>query len=128
MSPQPTDIKLYEKVKRKIMTEYPTHSAYRSGLIVKAYKKAYEKKYGNVHSAYVGKKPVRTGLVRWFEEDWRNQRGEIGMKYKSDIYRPTKRVTHKTPTTLYELTPTELNRARREKSRTRRVSRFRTRD
>ena len=34
----PTDKKLYEKVKAEIYKKYPTHSAYRSGLLVKEYK------------------------------------------------------------------------------------------
>ena len=35
---QPTDKKLYEKVKAEIYKKYPKHSAYRSGLLVKEYK------------------------------------------------------------------------------------------
>lgn len=57
-------------------------------------------------------------------EEWRNQRGEVGYKYKSDIYRPTKRVTAKTPVTINELTTHELRIARDRKRRTGRVKRF----
>lgn len=122
--PQPTDTKLYDQVKRNIYRKHPKHSAYRSGLLVQAYKKAFRKKYGS-KSPYKGKKPKRSGLTRWYAEDWRNQRGEVGYRYKSDVYRPTKRITKKTPITFSELSPREIRRARRSKSRTRRVSRFR---
>ena len=35
---EPTDRKLYAKIKTKIISEYPINSAYRSGIIVKKYK------------------------------------------------------------------------------------------
>jgi len=122
--PQPTDPILYQQVKEKIYRKYPQHSAYRSGLLVQAYKKAFQKKYPS-KSPYKGQKPKRSGLSRWYAEDWRNQRGEIGYQYKSDVYRPTRRITSKTPLTFSELSRREIQRARRSKSRTRRVSRFR---
>ena len=37
---EPSDKKLYEKVKKEIYKKYPKHSAYRSGLLVKQYKAA----------------------------------------------------------------------------------------
>ena len=42
--PEPTDKILYNKIKRNMYKKYPKHSAYRSGLIVKAYKKTFKKK------------------------------------------------------------------------------------
>ena len=36
---EPTNKKLYEKVKKEIYAKIPKHSAYRSGLVVKEYKK-----------------------------------------------------------------------------------------
>ena len=42
-------------------------------------------------------------------------------KFKSDIFRPTVRVTKDTPTTFAELTTEEIAKARREKARTVRV-------
>jgi hypothetical protein len=42
----------------------------------------------------------------------------------SDIYRPTVKVSKKTPTTFQELTNKEIERARREKARTGRVKKF----
>ena len=112
---KPADSKLYEKVKAKIYKQIPTHSAYRSGLIVQEYKRRGGK--------YEGPKP-KAGLTRWFKEDWRNQRGEVGYKKRGDIYRPTKRVTEKTPVTLQELAPGELKTAMRKKATKGKVDRF----
>ena len=121
--PVPSNKKLYEKIKAKVYKRIPKHSAYRSGLVVQEYKKAFKKKYGN-KQPYIGKKTVKRGLKRWFKEKWVNQRGEIGYKYKSDIYRPSKRITKKTPTTHGELSKKQIKRARTEKYRTGHVKRF----
>ncbi len=122
--PKPKDMNLYNKVKRQLYKRIPQHSAYRSGILVKNYKKAYFKKYKK-HNAYTGKKTKKRGLKRWFLEDWKNQRGEIGFKYKHDIYRPTNRITKNTPLTHDELTKKELKKARQTKYRKGRVYRFR---
>lgn len=120
----PTDTNLYERIRRKVYKRMPIHSAYRSAILVKEYKAAYLSKH-NSNDAYVGKKPTKqSGLKRWLAEEWRNQRGEVGYKYKSDIYRPTKRVSAKTPTTINELTKRELRIARDKKRRVGRVKRF----
>lgn len=121
---EPADKALYNKTKKNIYKKYPKHSAYRSGLLVQAYKKAFSKKYGNKKQPYFSKGQGTTGLERWFAEKWLNQRGEVGYKYKSDIYRPTKRVTKKSPTTFGELTNKQIKRARSEKYRTGHVKRF----
>ena len=55
------DIKLYEIIKNKVYNKYPRHSAYRSGILVKEYKKAYFKKYKS-NEAYNGKTPTKKGL------------------------------------------------------------------
>lgn len=117
------DKDLYEKIKKEIYLKYPKHSAYRSGLIVKKYKEEYEKKYKN-NNAYFGKKDNSKGLIRWFNEDWRNQRGEIGYKKKGDIYRPTKRVNKNTPTTFNELSKQQIENAIKEKKIKGRVKKF----
>lgn len=123
MANKPKDSKLYEKVKRLIYIKYPQHSAYRSGILVKEYKKMYYKKYKSI-DAYEGKKRKKKGLARWFEEKWLNQRGEVGYKKPGDIYRPTIRVTKKTPVTMNELTKKQINKARNEKRDTGRVLKF----
>jgi|TARA_R100000479_G_scaffold168993_1_gene110397 hypothetical protein len=119
---EPKDLALYNKVKKEIYKKYPKHSAYRSGLLVKTYKERYKKKHGK-GEAYKGKK-TKKGLSRWFKEDWRNQRGGKGYKKKGDVYRPTKRVSKKTPATFKELSKKEIKAAQKEKKRTGRVKKF----
>ena len=52
----PSDKKLYNKTKKNIYKKIPKHSAYRSGILVKTYKKNYAKKYGKKKNPYIGKK------------------------------------------------------------------------
>jgi hypothetical protein len=121
---EPTDQALYAKTKKRVYKKHPKHSAYRSGILVQSYKKSFKKKYGSKRSPYKGEKPTTKGLKRWFNEKWVNQRGEVGYKNKSDIYRPSRRVTKKTPKTHGELTRKQVKRARREKYKKGRVRRF----
>jgi len=123
--PEPASRALYERVKADVYAENPRHSAYRSGAVVKRYKRAFAAKYGSRRRPYKGAKPTRRGLPRWFAEDWQNQRGEYGYEHKSDIYRPRIRVTRDTPPTHGELTRREVRRAQREKASKGRVRRFR---
>ena len=113
---EPLDKELYEKIKKEVWSEYKVPSAYRSAQLVKRYKEA--------GGTYSGKKDKDAPLNRWLDEAWKNQRGEVGYKYKSDVYRPTVRINSKTPTTFNELTSTEIERARNEKYRTGRVDKF----
>ena len=122
--PTPRDKKLYNKTKKYIYKKYPKHSAYRSGHLVKKYKEAYSKKYGKNKNPYIGKKTKKVGLKRWFAEKWRNQRVKVGYKCKNDVYRPTKRITSKTPKTFSELSKKNITRRRGEKYRTGRVKKF----
>jgi hypothetical protein len=119
-----SDIQLYNKTKKYIYLKYPKHSAYRSGLLVQLYKKKFATKYGNKKNPYKGTKKKNTGLSRWFNEKWVNQRGEIGYKYQNDIYRPSKRVTKKTPKTFKELNKKSIKNSRTQKYITGRVKRF----
>ena len=121
---KPVDKALYNKTKKQLYKKYPKHSAYRSGLLVQAYKKAFASVYGSKKEPYVGKRTKKVGLNRWFAEKWLNQRGEVGYKYKSDVYRPTKRITKKTPTTFGELSKKQIKKARTEKYKTGHVKRF----
>ena len=121
---KPKDIELYNIIKNKIYHKIPKHSAYRSGILVKKYKQEFTNKYGKNKNPYFGKKSVKIGLNRWFKEDWRNQRGEIGYRYKNDIYRPSKRITIKTPITHNELSSKRIIRARSKKYRKGRVDKF----
>ena len=121
----PRDSTLYEKTKIEINKKYPNPSAYRSGILVKTYKKRYAKKYGPNKQPYIGKKTQKVGLARWFREKWVNQKGEVGYHSKSDVYRPSRRITLKTPITYGELSSNEIRKARRTKYRKGRVPRFR---
>ena len=107
MKNEPLDKELYEKLKKEVWAMDDKPSAYRSGMLVKLYREAGGK--------YSGDKDKDEGLPLWFASKWKNQRGEVGYKYKSDVYRPTVRINSKTPTTFQELTPEEIERARREK-------------
>ena len=113
--PKPTNKTLYNRVAARIKKKVPKHSAYRSGLIVKAYKKAGGK--------YSGTKS-KGNLGRWFKEKWRNQRGGVGYKKKGDVYRPTKRVSKKTPKTFKELGKKRVKKAQSRKRKTGRVKKF----
>jgi len=105
---------LYKKARAKYSKM--EHSAYKSNLVVKEYKK--------LGGKYGGKKPTKTGLVRWNKEKWRNQRGGIGYKKKGDVYRPTKRITKKTPKTFKELGKKRIKKAMKEKKKTGRVKKY----
>lgn len=121
--PIPTDLKLYAVIKEKVYRDNPVHSAYRSGRLVQEYKRAFSAKYGS-KSPYQGQASPRAGLRRWFDEEWRNQRGEVGYSRPDDVYRPTRRITVETPLTFDELTERDLRAARAVKRRTGRVRRF----
>ena len=121
--PEPKDKAIYATVKTKVYKNIPKHSAYRSGVLVKHYKSSFKRKYGN-KNPYLGSYTKKTGLRRWFDEKWVNQRGRVGYKYKNDIYRPTKRITKQTPTTHTELSNDQIARARKEKYTKGRVRRF----
>jgi len=113
--PQPTNKTLYNKVKAEIIKKVPKHSAYRSGMIVKEYKKRGGK--------YSGSKE-KGKLKRWFKEDWKTQDGSKTYKKKGDIFRPTKRVSKDTPTTMKELTPAQKKKAIAEKKATGKVKKY----
>ena len=112
----PTNKALYERIKKKVYAKNPKHSAYRSGLVVKEYKKAGGK--------YSGTKPKGKGLTRWFKEDWRTEKGKKTYKEGGTIFRPTKRINKKTPTTMSELTPKQKAKAIKEKKATGRVKKY----
>lgn len=115
---EPTNEKLWARVKREADNIYKKHSAYKSGWMVKRYKEL----GGKFRRA--PNKPDARPLARWFAEDWRNQHGTTGYEHKNDVYRPTRRVTRKTPKTHRELSARRIRRVAREKSRTGRVRRF----
>ena len=113
---EPLDKESYERLKQEILEQYKVPSAYRSAQLVKRYKEA--------GGTYSGKKDKDDGLPLWFASKWKNQRGDVGYKFKSDVYRPTVRINSKMPTTFQELTTKEIERARREKAKDGRVDKF----
>ena len=113
---EPLDMKLYNEIKDKVWKMYDEASAYRSGMLVKLYREAGGK--------YSRDKDKDEGLPLWFASEWKNQRGEVGYKFKSDVCRPTVRMNSHTPTTFQELTTKEVERARREKAKDGRVDKF----
>ena len=119
--PTPKDQILYEKIKQNIHSKYKP-SAYRSGLLVKEYKREYLKKYKN-DDAYIGNRQA-SNLKKWFDEEWKNQRGKVGYEKTGDIYRPTIKINEKTPTTWFELTPAQIKAAQNEKKNFKRVKNF----
>jgi hypothetical protein len=129
MTSIPTDSALYEKAKKSVFDKNPVNSAYRSGAVVRKYKSEFAKKHGDTKQPYqtgsrtsVAKKD--TNLTRWFKEDWQNQRGGLGYKSASDIYRPTKKISAKTPKTFKELSPAQIATARKKKATTGRVDKY----
>ena len=108
MTSHPENRILDERIKAKVYQMYEKPSAYRSGMLVKLYKEA--------GGTYSGNRTDKEELSRWYKEKQKNQRGEIGYKSKSDVYRPTVKVSKDTPETFQELTKKEIERARREKA------------
>lgn len=114
---EPLDRAKWIKAKKDADAVYKRPSAYKSGYIVKRYKEL----GGTFKNA---KKPVNKGLKRWFDEKWVNQHGQTGYQHKNDVYRPSKRITKKTPTTWTELTADQIETAKRTKSKGKRITRF----
>lgn len=75
----------------------------------------------------VRKTKAGLNLKRWFKEDWRTLSGDKDYSKGDRTFRPTKRISSKTPVTASELTASEKRRARKEKREKGRVSRYRVR-
>jgi len=89
---QPTDKDLYEKAKLIADKTYKKPSAYKSGFIVKTYKRL----GGN----YSGEQK-NIGLKRWFAEKWVN----IAKEKQYPVLRPSVKITKDTPLTIDEINP-----------------------
>ena len=92
--PVPANQKLYNDVKLYADSIYKKPSAYKSGFIVRRYKE--------LGGEYIDDKKPKD-LKRWFKEDWKDVGG---LDYP--VYRPTKRVSEKTPLTASEIKPSNL--------------------
>ena len=87
---------LYSSVKAEADRIYKKSSAYKSGWIVRTYKQR--------GGTYTDDRKPRD-LKRWFAEEWT----DIGGK-AYPVYRPTKRVSKKTPLLASEIDPKNLQR------------------
>jgi len=87
--PIPKNKLLYDEIKKKADSIYKHPSAYKSGYIVKEYKK-----HGG---EYINDGKEQT-LKRWFKEKWT----DIGHK-DYPVYRPLIRVNKKSPLTVSEI-------------------------
>ena len=93
--PIPKDKILYDKIKKQADLIYEKPSAYKSGYIVKEYKK-------NGGEYINDNKPKN--LKRWYAEKWR----DIGNK-EYPVYRPTIKIDNKkTPLTVNEIDKVNL--------------------
>lgn len=80
---------IYEQAKKIADKIYKTHSAYKSGFIVKKYKEL-----GGKYQDDNQPKKLKT----WFEEKWE----DIGKK-DYPVYRPTKKINKDTPLLVSEI-------------------------
>jgi len=97
--PAPTDPTLYKEAKEFIEKKYKTNSPFRSGAIVKQYKQQFKKKHES-GTPYTNEGPKN--LERFFEEKWVAVNPVIG-ESGNPVFRPTKRVSDKTPKLLQDI-------------------------
>jgi hypothetical protein len=100
---KPTNPQLYQQVKKRADQVYAVPSAYKSGWIVKTYK-SLGGTFRNDHRT--------RSLRRWFQEKW----VDIGHK-AYPVYRPTRRISKKTPLTVSEIDPEQAKIQIRRKQR-----------
>lgn len=91
---KPKNLELYEKVKKDVDKIYEKPSAYKSMYIIKEYKKRGGEFYDD-------EKPKL--LKRWMEEEWK----DIGNK-NYPVFRPTKKISSKTPLLVSEIDKSNL--------------------
>jgi len=104
---KPLNIELYEEAKKKVYAIYKKASAYRSGAVVKLYKE--------LGGKFSGDKEKGT-LTRWFKEEWKDVNPHK-TKTSYPVYRPTKRITKKTPLTVDEIDKKDLEKQAKKKQK-----------
>lgn len=107
MKPQPIDIHLYEKARQMADLIYDRPSAYKSGAIVRLYKE--------MGGRYIGEKK-EGDINRWFNEEWIDV-NPFKTSSSYPVYRPTKKVSKKTPLTVYEIDPKDLIKKSKKKQK-----------
>ena len=90
----------YQKAKTIVYDQYKKASAYRSGALVRKYKEL-----GGRYSNEINKNEA--SLTRWFKEKWRDV-NPMKNKTSYPVYRPTIKVTKKTPLTVDEIDKNDL--------------------
>lgn len=100
--PIPNNPELYERAKEIVLKRYKNKkSPFVSGAIVLEYKK--------LGGTYTGSKD-NTKLKRWFDEKWVNVNPLVGMQNNTyAFFRPTVKVSDKTPKTLQEVKSNIMN-------------------
>lgn len=58
---KPSNLKLYEKIKKDVYERYPKHSLFRSALLVKEYKK---------HGGTYTNENKEDNIKKWFKDEW----------------------------------------------------------
>lgn len=106
--------KLYKEVKEEADRIYKKPSAYKSGFIVKEYKRR--------GGTYTGAYPINKGLDRWYKEEWKDV-GHSLAKLENlhsptslenghlayPVYRPSIRITRDTPLLPNEIQKNNLH-------------------
>lgn len=90
---KPKNKELYEKARSIVYKQYEKPSAYRSGALIKKYKEL-----GGTFINDGKPKPLK----RWYSELWKDVNpNKTSTSYP--VYRPTKRISSKTPLTVNEI-------------------------
>jgi hypothetical protein len=96
--PIPKDKELYNRVRAMANQVYNKPSAYKSGYIVKKYKE--------LGGEYIDDNKPKE-LKRWYNEKWMNI-DPNKTKSSYPVFRPTVKVSKKTPLTVKEIDPKQL--------------------
>jgi hypothetical protein len=98
---------LYANVKKSINRIYAKHSAYRSMAYIKEYKRR--------GGGFIEDAKPRT-LTRWLKEKWKDVNPKASAS-SYPVYRPTVRVSKKTPVTRGELSKGEIAKQSKRKQK-----------
>lgn len=105
--PVPTNPSLYARAKAEVYAKYERPGAYRSLAVVKKYK--------SLGGHYSGNK-ASGGLTRWEKEKWRAPGGKKDFNHrKPGVFRPTVKVSKKTPKLLQNVSKKDRAKAVRVK-------------
>ena len=97
----PLNPTLYQKAKKIVYARYDKPSAYRSGALIKLYKEL-----GGTYISFddgIDNMPLK----RWFLENWTDVNPDKTKK-SYPVYRPTIRISEKTPKTADEISKNKL--------------------